>query len=181
MSVFDDENTFSVNLRLYRVKAGYTQAELSNKLGMTRQNYIRYEARVNTAQPSIELLCKMATILNTDVNTLVGYQSTIDIDTAYKMLGVKEHDGDIDYSFTFTLDRRNDDGFDDPPYEKRITITMPKAEFDSIIFKNYGFAYKNTKSLIGAEATERKRLFLQYVESELSNRFLTKLLDEYKG
>lgn len=181
MSVFDDENTFSANLRLYRVKAGYTQVELANRLGMTRQNYIRYEARVNTAQPSIKLLCNMAKILNTDVNTLVGYQSTIDVDTAYKMLDVKEHDGDIDYSFTIKVDHRNDAGFDDPPYEKRITITMPKADFDRIISKNYGFAYENAKFLTGTEATERNKLFLQYVESEISNKFLTKLLDDYKG
>lgn len=65
--------SFAINLKTARIKAGFTQIALAEKLGMTRQNYSRYENEVINAQPSLELLCDLAATLNTDVNTLVGF------------------------------------------------------------------------------------------------------------
>lgn len=64
--------TFAERLRYYRKKAGYHQKELAEKLDMTRQNYANYETKKQ--MPNIETLIKLANVLGTDVNTLVGYQ-----------------------------------------------------------------------------------------------------------
>ena len=66
--------TFSYNLRSARRNAGYTQEMLAKKLGMTRQNYSRYESDSLNAQPSLELLCELSRVLKTTPNDLIGYQ-----------------------------------------------------------------------------------------------------------
>ena len=68
-------DTFAERLRYYRVRSAYSQKGLAQKLGMTRQNYSRYENKALNVQPTLELLQKMAAVLGIDVNTLIGYQA----------------------------------------------------------------------------------------------------------
>lgn len=74
MKYYNKPITFPNNLKKARIKAGYTQAALAAKLGMTRQNYSRYENTLMYASPTLELLCDLSTVLRVDVNTLVGFQ-----------------------------------------------------------------------------------------------------------
>ena len=74
MKYYDKPITFPQNLRKARTNAGYTQAALAEKLGMTRQNYARYENDLMYATPTLDLLCDLSAILSVDINTLVGFQ-----------------------------------------------------------------------------------------------------------
>lgn len=65
--------TFAERLKYYRQKAGYSQKELADKIGIKFAAYNNYETK--GAQPKIEVLIKMATALNIDVNTLVGFHA----------------------------------------------------------------------------------------------------------
>lgn len=78
MKLYNGSITFPHNLKAARVKAGYTQSALAEKLGMTRQNYSRYESSDLNAQPSLELLCELSHILNTTPNDLIGYPAIAD-------------------------------------------------------------------------------------------------------
>ena len=88
MNYYNSSITFPDNLRNARTKAGYTQSSLAEKLGMTRQNYSRYESSDLNAQPSLELLCELSHILGTTPNDLLGYnpQNINDIEYARKFL-----------------------------------------------------------------------------------------------
>lgn len=63
--------TFAERLRYYREKIGYSQKELAEKIGISFAAYNKYETRGN--EPKIEILIKLATALNIDINTLVGF------------------------------------------------------------------------------------------------------------
>lgn len=65
--------TFAERLKYYRQKAGYSQKELAEKIGIKFAAYNNYETK--GAQPKIEVLIKLATALNIDVNTLVGFHA----------------------------------------------------------------------------------------------------------
>ena len=65
-------STFAERLRFYREKAGYSQKELAEEIGITFAAYNNYETK--NAQPKFEVLIKIAALLDTDVNTLVGYE-----------------------------------------------------------------------------------------------------------
>ena len=175
MGLIDNKNNFSINLRKYRILAGYTQTELAAKLGMTRQNYIRYENESINAQPTIELLCKLADILNTDVNTLIGYKSSIDTETAYKMFDIKIRKNEIVYFYNLSLYQRDKTGFDVAPYQKTIPISMPKKKFDVIILDSYKFAYHDATTVTEKRIRES---FIANVENEIYNDFIINLLEK---
>ena len=61
---------FCDRLRILRERAVLTKTDVANALDMTLQRYHRYEK--GTAEPSLSILPKLARILGTDVNTLVG-------------------------------------------------------------------------------------------------------------
>lgn len=65
---------FAKRLRFYRKRAGLNQKELAAKMNMTRQNYSRYESSSINAEPPLKVLLKLAAVLGTDVNTLLGYE-----------------------------------------------------------------------------------------------------------
>ncbi len=76
-------NTLADNLKKLRKSRGLTQEEITkalNERGMdiTRQSYNRYEN--NNAGPDYDTLIKLADILGTDVNTLVGFSSKVETD-----------------------------------------------------------------------------------------------------
>lgn len=177
MSLFGEDNSFSSNLRTYRIRAGYTQTELAKRLGMTRQNYIRYEASNINAQPSIELLCKLAEILHTDVNTLVGYKATIDLETAYKKFDLKVYKNNIHFYLTISVQQRDESGFDIIPCQKSVTVKMPKESFDKLILKNYRYAYENTLKQV---EEDREDCFIEYMNDAMYSYFVSELLADPK-
>ena len=166
---------FSNNLRKYRINAGYTQSELAKKLGMTRQNYIRYENETIKAQPSIELLCKLADILNTDVKCLIGYKSSIDLETAYKMFNVTIRKNKVYFVYNVTLHNHDELGFNTEPTEKEITIIIPKNEFDEMLLNDYRIAYQHVTKTTDYNITS---YFTATVKSDVYNFFLTNLLNK---
>lgn len=66
--------TFAENLRYYREKANYSQKDLAKLIDVSVAAYNKYETRGN--EPKIDILIKLATALNIDVNTLVGFRQT---------------------------------------------------------------------------------------------------------
>jgi len=77
---------FGEQLKILRIKAHITQQEMADKLDMSRQNYCYYEK--DKAKPKIESLCKIASLLNTTPNILLGIeqeQKEIDVQTVLEM------------------------------------------------------------------------------------------------
>lgn len=66
--------TFAERLRYYREKANYSQKELAEIIHIPFGTYNNYETK--GYEPKIDILIKLATALNIDVNTLVGFQQT---------------------------------------------------------------------------------------------------------
>jgi len=63
--------SFSDNLKRIRTDAGMTQKLLADKIGVTSVTIGNWERGIR--QPSFELLPKLASTLNTSVDTLLGY------------------------------------------------------------------------------------------------------------
>lgn len=63
---------FPERLRELRILAHISQAEMANEVGLSLQTYNRYETK--NAQPSIDMLKRMALKLNVSVDVLVGFK-----------------------------------------------------------------------------------------------------------
>ena len=78
---------FGERLKILRIKAHITQQEMADKLNMSRQNYYSYEK--HKSKPTIESLCKIASILNTTPNVLLGIEQErkkeIDVQSVLEM------------------------------------------------------------------------------------------------
>ena len=62
--------TFSEQLRKYRIKKGLTQQELASLLNINRVSYARWEN--NSREPNLETIVKLAKILDTTTDNLLG-------------------------------------------------------------------------------------------------------------
>ncbi len=95
--------TFAERLKYYRQKAGYSQKELAEKIGIKFAAYNNYETK--GAQPKYDILLKLAYALNCSANDLVGYEPPKSDDTILKELatwGIKVTPGDnSSYSFSY--------------------------------------------------------------------------------
>lgn len=87
------EDRFS-NLKIFRRQFGYTQEEIAEKLGVSRQAVAKWER--GETFPDIENCIKLADIYETTVDMLV------------RNLGAEEHSGDSKHIFGCT--RMNDKG-----------------------------------------------------------------------
>lgn len=87
------EDRFS-NLKIFRRQYGYTQEEIAEKLGVSRQAVAKWER--GETLPDIENCIKLADIYETTVDMLV------------RNLGAEEHNGDGKHIFGCT--RMNDKG-----------------------------------------------------------------------
>ncbi|MFD2446417.1 helix-turn-helix domain-containing protein [Bacillus sp. CGMCC 1.16607] len=63
-------------IKEYRLKKGYTQEALAEKLGMKRENISHYERGVITNIPQ-DIIWKIADILETTPDTLLGLSNTV--------------------------------------------------------------------------------------------------------
>jgi len=64
--------SFQENLRLYRIKAGYTQAkDFAAAIGVNYSTYIAYENQGK--EPKYDTLLKIAAALNVSTDTLLGF------------------------------------------------------------------------------------------------------------
>lgn len=61
---------FHENLKTMRKAKGYTQEELAIKLNVVRQTVSKWEKGLSV--PDVDVLCKIADVLDTDVSTLLG-------------------------------------------------------------------------------------------------------------
>ena len=61
---------FRERLKNERKTAGYTQADMAEKLGIKQPSYIRYEK--GSSEPSLETLCLIADIFDVTVDYLLG-------------------------------------------------------------------------------------------------------------
>ena len=76
--------SFQENLRLYRERAGYTQAkDFAAFLGIKYTTYIAYENQGR--EPKYDTLCLIAATLNVSIDTLLGF-SGVDRYEEYKRL-----------------------------------------------------------------------------------------------
>lgn len=67
---------FASNLKIYRTRAGMSQADLANTVGVTRSAVNNYEA--GKSEPSFEALCKFAEVLGVDIMDLLSEGSVPD-------------------------------------------------------------------------------------------------------
>ena len=67
-----------MNLKKYRLEKGKTQEELAKELNMPRAKYARYE--LQTSEPNIETLKKLAEYFHTTIDNLVGHETPYLID-----------------------------------------------------------------------------------------------------
>lgn len=65
---------FAENLKKIRKDKGYTQEELAKELNVVRQTVSKWEKGISL--PDVDILSKIADILETDVNILLGGQMT---------------------------------------------------------------------------------------------------------
>lgn len=61
---------FHENLKTMRKAKGYTQEELAIKLNVVRQTVSKWEKGLSV--PDVDVLCKIADVLDMDVSTLLG-------------------------------------------------------------------------------------------------------------
>jgi DNA-binding NarL/FixJ family response regulator len=66
----DNKVLFRSRLKLLREKHGMSQNELATLLGLSRTSISNYE--IGNAEPSLTILSKIATILNTSTDYLIG-------------------------------------------------------------------------------------------------------------
>lgn len=74
-------SNFSENLKKLRTRNGYTVVELAKKLGISESSYRNYEN--GRQEPVVTTLYKMAKVLHTDFNGLLGgYIPNSEVDRA---------------------------------------------------------------------------------------------------
>ena len=66
------KTTFHKYLTVFRKQCGYTQAQLANKLGISRSTYANYES--GNRSPDFETLERISDILNCTLDELFGRQ-----------------------------------------------------------------------------------------------------------
>lgn len=69
---------FNENLKRIRKEKGYTQEELAEKVGVVRQTVSKWEKGLSV--PDADILCKIAEILDTDVNKLLVDEIAVGVD-----------------------------------------------------------------------------------------------------
>lgn len=109
------------NLKAARNAKGYTQEQLADLLNITRLSVARYEA--GDREPSISILKKMADVLETSTDFLLGREKTMreildeDPDTAQVSTVAAHYDGEITEELKREIARQVKEGIEE--YNKR--------------------------------------------------------------
>ena len=74
----EDIDLFNENLKKIRKERGYTQEELAAKVGVVRQTVSKWEKGLSV--PDTDILCKIAEVLDTNINILLGDEIATDVD-----------------------------------------------------------------------------------------------------
>lgn len=152
-------NTFSQRLKHFRLKAGYSQKELADIIGISVSTYNNYETR--NYEPKIEILIELAYALSIDVNLLVGFIPKLtkanEMQYAKNVLdNFEEKDDNICYTYLLTLDVEkipilND--VEDQAYKNhKFIINLTKDEFLRFVKRSYNLA-----RIVAQEESEQKR------------------------
>lgn len=70
-------NEFSKRIKMFRNFNDLTQQELADKIGCTKRQVGFWETE--RSEPSIELILKLASVLNTTTDKLLGYGGSVDV------------------------------------------------------------------------------------------------------
>lgn len=79
---------FGEKMQELRMQKRLTQKEMATICGISHQAISRYET--GTAEPDIAMMMKIATLLNTDLNTLAGFKAMVKQPRKVFMLTQKE-------------------------------------------------------------------------------------------
>ena len=152
-------NTFSQRLKYFRLKAGYSQKELADLIGISVSTYNNYETR--NYEPKIEILVELAYALSIDVNLLVGFIPKLtksnEMQYAKKVLNNFEENGDvISYTYLLTLDVENSpilNEVESHAYkDHKLIINLTKDEFLRFVKHSFNLARN-----VAQEESEQKR------------------------
>ena len=149
---------FSERLKMFRTASGLSQTEIAKMLGMTRQNYSRYENPELNIQPTLDLVCKLADIFGKDPNTLIGYIPKInEAEYARSILkNYEETDDCICYTYLLTLDIEKSPILNDVENhaykDHKFIINLTKDEFLRFVKRSYNLA-----RTVAQEESEQKR------------------------
>ena len=81
---------FNENLKRIRKEKGYTQEELAVKVGVVRQTVSKWEKGLSI--PDADILRKIAEILDTDINILLGDEIATNVDNLNRPIKDEEKD-----------------------------------------------------------------------------------------
>ena len=111
---------FAERLKFYRQRAGYSQTELADRVGISFSTYNKYETK--NVEPKIEILIRLADALGIDVNTLVGYRP-----------GGKENLQNYLARLDLVATPIDEESMDITSKESRFIVSLPVSEIDRII------------------------------------------------
>ena len=128
-------------LKSYRLKSGMTKAEFSRKLGIdSYSTYNNYE--VGSSEPKIDMLIKIADLLNVSLDDLVGRTPTNEDEKIKELFALKN--GDIDI----------------------LSINLNNIKKDCVLFDIYLYDNKNIS------ADKKKGLIKENKNRKLVNKFI---------
>ena len=160
---------FAEKLIKARVKSGFTQKALADKLHISVQTYNGYETK--GYEPKFEVLLNICTILDTSPNELIGYvqQSGNAKDYAKLQLdNFRSYDKDtIEYRYQTYEESEEWGGY--PLPKEKIRILLPKQKFEEIIEVCYMMAEIIS---IKIQKDEKSRIFKKHVESSVLQYYL---------
>lgn len=81
---------FNENLKKIRKEKGYIQEELATKVGVVRQTVSKWEKGLSV--PDADILRKIAEILDTDINILLGDEIATNVDNLNRPIKDEEKD-----------------------------------------------------------------------------------------
>lgn len=155
-------------LKSYRLKSGMTKAEFSRKLGIdSYSTYNNYE--VGSSEPKIDMLIKIADLLNVSIDDLVGRTPTNEDERIRKIINDIFSDDTV---VKFTKIEKDYLYFDVFFYDEKI--------FTGQIKKTIIFEFVNT--VISRQREEYKQQLYQFIKNQLLNahiEYCEKKMEQY--
>ncbi len=67
------DTTIAENIRLYRMRGGYTQKQFAEALGISAATLSSYET--GKTMPGVDIICKIATMCKVSPDEVVGFRT----------------------------------------------------------------------------------------------------------